>query len=325
MLDGSMSACAEANGVKVGDITNSASLAITNNFNVPAVDSAKPSLIAKAISSVRGALDPLGSARELAEARRLKAESDIEVYDLYRQNMPWLSERQAFLYANGFVTTPSQADNVFAVFEAAESKIESIDDANALPAPVLESVIDGAKRAYDDEVREMWSAVLAGEMESQGSFSKRTLDILSCMSAAEARNFKKLCSYSTSDSAGLAEVPIVRRDKGSTGSFNDRSILFIDLMELEAIGLYKSDAAFNIKIEPGDDLVLHTAKHTIRISPGDNATTFSIDGGSFTRYGVELSKLCEIGTVDGLEDLICEWASDRGLTSSIDNKTAWRP
>lgn len=275
------------------------------------------------IRRIREAIDPAAAAQVYMEAAQIIADGiQVIAQRLIESGTPKeFANVQAYEIYRG-------AQRLSSVGKSLGYAEENLEDGKTYTMPdksFINNFVSAVESISDEEILELFGKVLSGEMESQGSFSKRTLDILSCMSSAEARNFKKLCSYSTSDSAGLAEVPIVRRDKGSTGSFNDRSILFIDLMELEAIGLYKSDAAFNIKIEPGDDLVLHTAKHTIRISPGDNATTFSIDGGSFTRYGVELSKLCEIGTVDGLEDLICEWASDRGLTSSIDNKTAWRP
>lgn len=270
--------------------------------------------------SIREAIDPAAAAQVYMEAARIIADGlQVIAQKLIESGTPKeFANVQAYEIYRG-------AQKLSSVGKSLSYAEENLEDGRTYTMPdksFINDFVSAVESVSDEEILELFGKVLAGEMESQGSFSKRTLNILSCMSAAEARNFKKLCSYSTSDSTGLAEVPIVRRDNGSTGSFNDRSILFIDLMELEAIGLYKSDAAFNIKMKPGDDLVLHTAKHTIRISPGDNATTFSIDGGSFTRYGVELSKLCEIGTADGLEDLICEWASDRGLTSSIDNRTA---
>lgn len=313
MLDGSMSVCAEANGVKVGDVTNSASLAITNNFNVPAVDSAKPSLIAKAISSVRGALDPVGCARELAEARRLKAESDIEVYGLYRRNMPWLSERQAFLYANGFVTTPSQADNVFAVFEAAESKVADIDEAAALPAAAIDGVIEGAKGAYDDEARELWASVLAGEMERPGSVSKRTMSILGDMGRAEAESFSFLCSQCIGGRLGngcyVEPISLLLEGVGA------RRMEQTEIDALNALGL--TDVHMQgIVVESGYPfdgqgvLVAPIGGVDYRIERGEDTPPLALS--KLTRYGAELSSCCEVGGAPGFREAAISWFEGTG-------------
>ncbi len=308
MLDGSMSACAEANGVKVGDITNSASLAITNNFNMPAVDSAKPSLIAKAISSVRGALDPAGCARELAEARRLKAESDIEVYDLYRQNMPWLSERQAFLYANGFVTTPSQADNVFAVFEAAESKVADIDEASALPAPVVENVIEGAKGAYDDEARELWASVLAGEMESPGSVSKKTMAILGEMTKMEASAFSRMCDCSIEARVSDGETRLVSFVWSE--DIDDLSLTRDESESLDALGLTRMHTGGmyvygNLPFQHDGTLEFSMAGRRYFVRKGEGS--LHIRYPDFTRHGRELARICGIGCDPRFQKDLFDW------------------
>lgn len=301
MFDGNLTACAEANGVKVGDITNSASLAITNNFNVPAVDSAKPSFIAKVISSVRGALDPAGCARELAEARRVRVGSDIEVYDLYRQNMPWLSERQAFLYANGFVTTTSQADNVFAVFEAAESKVEEIDEASAPPAPVVENVVDGAKGAYDDEARELWASVLAGEMERPGSVSKRTMRVLSDMEKAHAEAFLKLCACTIEiEHDGTRELlPLM------DGPFSGYSLTKEEADLLDEVGLThihdKGVVVFHDMPFSSDGTALVTVDGNVFRVVKNEETDPIMGFPELTTAGKELAAVCGIGGAAGLE------------------------
>ena len=40
----------------------------------------------------------------------------------------------------------------------------------------------------------LWAKILAGEFETKGTFSRRTLQILSILSQAEAKDFERLCS-----------------------------------------------------------------------------------------------------------------------------------
>lgn len=125
MGDFEASAKAEANVVKVNDISANADFNIINNISIPTTDASKPSLLARVISQARQAVNPIQFASEVAIARRIKTESDITVYDAYRQNMPWLTDQQAFLLANGYTSTPDQACNVFSVFELAEEELQN--------------------------------------------------------------------------------------------------------------------------------------------------------------------------------------------------------
>lgn len=307
MLDGNLTASAEANGVKVGDITNSASLAITNNFNVSDGDSTKPPFIARVIASVRNALDPAGCAQEIAEARRVKAESDIELYGLYRRNMSWLSDRQAFLYASGFVTTPTQADNVFAVFDAAESKVAGIEETSALPASVIESVVEGAKGAYDDDMREMWASVLAGEMECPGSVSKRTMSILGDMSQSEAYAFQKLCGCSIEvldSDGGMKLIPLIECDGLEEFSLSRDEAESLDVLGLTQIHSKGTYTYGPLPLVKDGMFVAKIGDATYRFDERD--CQFRAIFPNFTRYGRELANLCEPGVYPGFREAVLQ-------------------
>lgn len=59
---------------------------------------------------------------------------------------------------------------------------------------------DSAKDCSDDDIRVIWSKILAGEIKSPGSYYKRTLTNLKQMERHEAEWFVKLCKYVIDDS-----------------------------------------------------------------------------------------------------------------------------
>ena len=58
---------------------------------------------------------------------------------------------------------------------------------------------DSAKDCSDDDIRVIWSKILAGEIKSPGSYYKRILTNLKQMERHEAEWFVKLCKYVIED------------------------------------------------------------------------------------------------------------------------------
>ncbi|RNJ62547.1 MAG: DUF2806 domain-containing protein [Porphyrobacter sp. IPPAS B-1204] len=60
----------------------------------------------------------------------------------------------------------------------------------------LDSFINKAETARSDEMRALWSRVLAGEIATPGSFSKRSLEVLKTLDRQEAEKFSKIVQLS---------------------------------------------------------------------------------------------------------------------------------
>jgi hypothetical protein len=72
---------------------------------------------------------------------------------------------------------------------------ESPADVKPVSLAALHHIAEGARDAFDDDIREKWARLLAGELSSPGSFSLRTLQVLSCLSAEDARLFDRVCTF----------------------------------------------------------------------------------------------------------------------------------
>lgn len=317
MGDFEASAKAEANVVKVNDISANADFNIINNISIPTTDASKPSLLARVISQARQAVNPIQFASEVAIARRIKTESDITVYDVYRQNMPWLTDQQAFLLANGYTSTPDQACNVFSVFELAEEELQNQEAPKPLEPVILDGIIEGAKLAYDAELRKMWVALLSSAERKPGEVSRRTLAILSAMGKEEALVFEKICSFVAFDENSGPGILILMEDDRNGTTYNNGAILYSELCMLESLGLFTISAGYYPNITYCNGLTLKTSDKTIKISTEAEDRTFSIRNGALTEYGCELAKACSIRSSFILDDLIKRKAEAQGFVVDI--------
>jgi len=94
-----------------------------------------------------------------------------------------------------------------------QENLESITSiaANELPGEVskdpvdfdwITQYLDHAQDIRDEQLQILWARILAGEVTSPGSYSKRTLDFLKTLDKWEAVNFTEFCSFALIDSQG---------------------------------------------------------------------------------------------------------------------------
>jgi hypothetical protein len=99
--------------------------------------------------------------------------------------------------------------------------------------------LDKARLVSDEEMQNLWAKILAGESNSPGSYSKRTLDFLSTLEKREAYDFTTLGSlvvYHT-DSPTYPLPLIFTQDLAYPTT---KGLSYLNLDNLEAIGLIKS-------------------------------------------------------------------------------------
>lgn len=169
---------------------------------------------------------------------------------------------------------------------------------------------DGASEQFDDEMRRIWGKVLDGELENPGSYSKRTLSILSDMSKDEAESFRKICSYTIMD---VKPFVVFLNDDG--GGANDRNIDYEEIVSLEALGLIDSSSLNFVRFDPGESKDVMVGGRTMRITSGHTSQAQISFTPIMTRYGKELSRLCssELGTGQNIIGILTKLLSAQGF------------
>ena len=134
-------------------------------------DLTKPAtvLIEKISDAVGGIFKPyqmVRVARAEAEAERIRAEAQIQITDLQRRAMYRFLQEEA---------------NKQAHIEEITRRALPLLEENATPENVandwITNFFDKSRIVSDDQMQELWSRVLAGEANSPGAFSRRTVNL----------------------------------------------------------------------------------------------------------------------------------------------------
>ena len=165
-----------------------------------------------------------------AEAALIKAESDIQITDLERRAAQrWLNEEAMF--------QKNMEEQVVRAIPLLT------DDANpdAMEDDWIANFFAKSRVVSDSEMQKLWACLLAGEANSPGTFSKRSVSLLSDLDKNEAETFAKLCCFAWSISTENEKeyVPLVFDDNAAI--YKNHGVDFISLNNLESIGLIKFD------------------------------------------------------------------------------------
>ena len=199
---------------------------MSNNSLVNLGELSKPAtvLIEKISKLVEGIAAPFQIrrvAKAEAEAAVIKAQSQIEITDLQRRAVQrWIGEETRHQKNMEDIT--------------AESIPHLSDDANpdAMDDDWIANFFDKCRIISDKEMQSLWSRVLAGEANTPGTYSKRTVNFVSELDKNDANLFTKLCRFCWN--IGYM-VPLVFNFEAEI--YNRNGIDFDALRHLEGIGV----------------------------------------------------------------------------------------
>ena len=143
-------------------------------------------MLIKKISNAAGILyEPNRIKREAeaqAKADLIKAKSEIEITGLQKRSARrWMIEEMI------------HQQNMESITAKALPQLNENADASQMDDDWLANFFAKCRIVSDDEMQTLWSRILAGEANTHGSYSKRTVNCLSEMDKAVAENFKAVC------------------------------------------------------------------------------------------------------------------------------------
>jgi hypothetical protein len=177
----------------------------------------------------------------------------------------------------------------------------------------ITNFFDKCRIISDDEMQALWSKVLAGEANSPGSFSKRTVNSLASLDKSDARSFTSLCGFAWE----IGELfPLTLDNKASI--YVDQGIDFITLSHLDDIGLISFEPLGGFKkTELPRAIVMKYYGTPLNIEFKNDANNeLSLGHTIFTKTGGQLARICGAEPVDGFFNYVIEQWTKKGLTLS---------
>ena len=240
-----------------------------------------------------------------AEASKIKAESDIQITDLERRTAQrWMKEEAIY--------QKNMEDQVVRAIPL----LNDYANPDAMEDDWITNFFAKSRIVSDSEMQELWVRLLAGEANSPGSFSKRTVSLLSDLDKDDAVTFAELCRYAWSIITENEKeyLPLVFDYKAAI--YKNHGIDFITLHNLESIGLIKYDKLaqlhfFSDYVPPKSNslqryIARYFGKKILLDLPLHADNGIRIGHTFFTKAGGELASITRSKPVDGFYDYVKE-------------------
>lgn len=273
---------------------------MTNDNSVSLINLGKLSkpadtLIKKVSSAVGGICEPYQIkriAKAETEANLIKAKSEIEITDLHHRAMHRFVEEEA-----------SRQENMETITEKALPLLDEEADPSLMEDDWVTNFFDKSRIISDNEMQSIWSNVLAGEANSPGTFSKRTVNFLGDLDKRDAELFQNLCSFGWHIDCF---TPLIFNSQNKL--YNDQGLNFDTLAHLDSIGLIKfNNLIIYIRTELPKKFEASYHEHSISLKMNkDKDNELPIGTAILTQIGIELATVCKAPRVEGFREYVKE-------------------
>ena len=152
----------------------------------------------------------------------------------------------------------------------------------------IANFFDKCRIVSDNDMQDLWSRVLAGEANSPGSFSRKTVNLMADLDKASAQLFVSLCRFGWRID-----------DLFSVGQLNS-----IGLVQIGSLG-------FETTEQPKEVVVTYHDRSVPLIFPKETGNSLRVGEVLFTPSGIQLAQIVESTPIDGFfEFLYDRWASE---------------
>ncbi len=181
-----------------------------------------------------------------------------------------------------------------------DAKPENIDN------DWIANFFDKCKTVSDEQMQLIWAKLLAGEANSAGSFSRKTVNLIADLDKSDAEMFTKLCSFCWKFQDDMEDNIVLifdLRDK----FYNHYGINFSSLNHLETLGLIKLQTltqGFLIENSSKKLIARYYNKSVELIMPNDSTNQLEVGQVILTRAGNELANVCQSEAIDEFFDYV---------------------
>jgi hypothetical protein len=273
----------------------------TSNSIVNLGELSKPAdtLIKKISNAVGGIFKPYQIERVAnaeAKADLIKAQSEIQITELRRRAMYRFVEEEG-----------KRQNNIESITAKALPQLNDKSDPSKVEDDWITNFFDKCRIVSDVEMQGIWSRVLAGESNSPGTYSKRTVNFLSDLDKSDAELFTRLCGF-VWIFGGF--TPLIYEYQHQI--YKDKGINFDSLSHLESIGLiqFNSFGSYDLLDLPKRFTVIYYGTPIRLEMPQESGNVMDIGSVSLTRVGKELAPICGSKPVDGFWEYVTKMWKD---------------
>ena len=184
-------------------------------------------LIEKISNAIGAVFEPhqiVRLAKAESKAAIIKANTQIELTDIQRRAMHRMLEEE----------TRKQI-NIENVTKNALPYVQENAEPDKISNDWVINFFEKSQNTTDEEMQNLWSKLLAGEANTPGKFSKRTVNLLADLDKKDAELFTSLCSFTWN--LGGISAPMIFYPEIENIMYKEKGLNFSNLTHLETLGL----------------------------------------------------------------------------------------
>ena len=137
-------------------------------------------------------------------------------------------------------------ERLVAIGAVAEENAREGADPNAVDSDWRTAFVRNARGVNSEQMQAFWGKVLAEEINTPGSFSIQTVNILADMNRADAETFATLCRFTMSFFSPLeGENAMLLVFDLNDDVYKNTGLIFNDILDLESLGLI-SESSYSL-------------------------------------------------------------------------------
>ncbi len=238
-----------------------------------------------------------------AEAEEIRALTEIKIDRIQRRA------------ATRFIAEETKKQmNMEAIIRSALPQVSDRADPGKMENDWVANFFDKCRLVSDEEMQSLWSTILAGEANSPGHFSKRTVNLVAELEKFEIDAFLSLCRF-VFVAGDNTRVPLIFNFRDPIYSQN--GIHFGMLTHLSQIGMinFDSHGGFNFNVTPHH--TLHYFGKKLELQLPENSGPIAVGSTTLSISGVQLSSLSPVEPVTGLVEYAIEKWQRFGITTVV--------
>ena len=269
---------------------------VANSLVVQAGELTKPAntLVEKISTALGGLYEPhqiRRVAKAQADAALIAKQSEIAITDLERRALRRRIQEDA-----------QHQRNMESIAGKALPQLTDGADPSTVEDDWIGHFLDKSRLVSDDTMQDIWARILAGEANTPGSYSKRTVSLLSDITKEEAELFTSLCGFVWMIDNAKPLVFDTQED-----IYKSRDLSLMHLKHLEGAGLIQMYATGLVRINIDKSFTLRYYDRLLRLTfPNEEGNTLNVGDVDFTTSGRELSAICAASPVEGFWEIVTE-------------------
>lgn len=242
-------------------------------------------------------------AKAEAEAEIIKTHANIEITELQHRAL------------TRFITEEStKQNNIETITLKAIPELKDTSNPDNLENDWITNFFDKCRNISDNEMQTLWAKILAGEANTPGTYSKRTVNLLESLDKTDASIFTSLCCFCWH----IKDIdPLIYNENDPI--YNDKGINFETLTHLDDIGLvsFNITSHYSLRNLPKIITIEYFGRPLYIEFQKESSNQLNVGKVMLTKTGQQLAYICSAKPVKNFQNYITEKLTNSVLTVNL--------